>query len=421
MKLLPVCTILGVMCSCLSVVSLSIGDDLSAVSEFRTWTSSGGKFKVDGRLISSDGTTVVLELKGSGRQVTVPLNRLIAADQKYARDLLSQSTPAELSPEQLFPNGKPYARYGVKFHYPAKDEYYIAPRDSGGGQLILVARELETEDGNDIENLAGIEVHPPGSNQPSLQKLLAGKLKLSKKRLEKLEADGSLKYQLEGYPATVRKSERAILGEVRNGYLLTSNWPIGRPTVTEHYALKLPGNYVGQVWATRTLEQENHEPLLEMICASLDASGLAKIDPHVFHRWGLRFPLPKDVQVNVNEELGGYNNSVSILKNSSLAISIRESEYNADTTAAELLTIQRNNYDDEADTLKDSARTFLGARQQGFRHERELKGQPYAVEYYALNWIGEHRFLEIRVVVTVGGNDNEKLVAEVLNSLERTK
>ena len=216
----------------------------------------------------------------------------------------------------------------MKFHFPDKAEYYIYPSDTGGGQKIYVKRIFESAEETDIESLAQIEIHQPGPNQPKLRKLLEGNLGLSKKRLDKLEAEGSLNYKMEGfYPSTIRKVQRMILGEVRSGYELKSHWPIGRPTVTEHYALKLPANYVGWVWATRSLEQENHEPLLEMFFASLDPSGLENIDPYLFQRWGLRFPHPENVDIEVTEHFGGTDNSAIFRKEDKLFMRINDGAY----------------------------------------------------------------------------------------------
>ena len=47
------------------------------------WTSSDGKYKVEARLVSSAGGSVVLERKDDGRKVTVPLDRMSDADRRF--------------------------------------------------------------------------------------------------------------------------------------------------------------------------------------------------------------------------------------------------------------------------------------------------------------------------------------------------
>jgi len=52
--------------------------------KFRMWASAAGKFKVEARLIRTDGDQVVLERKDNGKQITVPLNSLSEPDRKFA-------------------------------------------------------------------------------------------------------------------------------------------------------------------------------------------------------------------------------------------------------------------------------------------------------------------------------------------------
>ena len=89
------------------------------------------------------------------------------------------------------------------------------------------------------------------------------------------------------------------------------------------------------------------------------------------------------------------------------------------TTAKLLLDIQYKNYEDDPGTLKNCSRTFLGAKQQGFRYEVKDKDQPRIVEHYVLARPNGH-FLHVYGYLAISGNDYEELFLEVLNSLEST-
>ena len=51
----------------------------------REWTSSGGGFKITAELVSFDGRNVKLK-KPDGKEITVPLEKLSAADRKFLAD-----------------------------------------------------------------------------------------------------------------------------------------------------------------------------------------------------------------------------------------------------------------------------------------------------------------------------------------------
>jgi hypothetical protein len=77
---------------------------LSVHAEVRTWPDKTGKFKRDGLFERLDGDSVVLTT-ADGRELTIPLARLSAEDQAYARKAATTETaddsfqPVEPSPE----------------------------------------------------------------------------------------------------------------------------------------------------------------------------------------------------------------------------------------------------------------------------------------------------------------------------------
>jgi hypothetical protein len=55
----------------------------TTTSEFRTWTSTDGKFTIEAKLLSVTGDSVELQRKDNGMKIQVPRAKLSAADQEY--------------------------------------------------------------------------------------------------------------------------------------------------------------------------------------------------------------------------------------------------------------------------------------------------------------------------------------------------
>ncbi len=60
----------------------------AAGQEMRTWSDKTGKFKIQAKLTESSGGKVVLE-REDGSQMTIPLDKLSEADQKFVADMQS--------------------------------------------------------------------------------------------------------------------------------------------------------------------------------------------------------------------------------------------------------------------------------------------------------------------------------------------
>ncbi len=56
-----------------------------AVPDYRTWTDSTGKFRVEAKLVETVGAKVKLQRQADGRVVEIPLSRLSKADQAFVR------------------------------------------------------------------------------------------------------------------------------------------------------------------------------------------------------------------------------------------------------------------------------------------------------------------------------------------------
>lgn len=72
----------------------------------RTWTSSDGR-SLEADFVSKSGDSVTLRLSGGGRVVTLPLERLSAADQEWVK---SQAAEPEAGSSSATPVGGPFAK-----------------------------------------------------------------------------------------------------------------------------------------------------------------------------------------------------------------------------------------------------------------------------------------------------------------------
>jgi hypothetical protein len=83
-----------------------LANTLNVHAEVRTWTDKTGKFKREGSFQRLDGDSVVLTT-ADGKELTIPLARLSAEDQAYARKAATTETaddpfqPVEPSPEPM--------------------------------------------------------------------------------------------------------------------------------------------------------------------------------------------------------------------------------------------------------------------------------------------------------------------------------
>ena len=68
---------------------LAVGPSLAA-ADVRTWRDESGKFEVRAELLDFDGEKVRLA-KEDGKEITVPLSRLCAADRAHVRRLMKNN------------------------------------------------------------------------------------------------------------------------------------------------------------------------------------------------------------------------------------------------------------------------------------------------------------------------------------------
>ena len=66
----------------------------SRSGELRTWKSATGTFSTEAELLETTADGAVRLKKKDGKEIKVPLDRLSAADQEYARAHLSDAAPA---------------------------------------------------------------------------------------------------------------------------------------------------------------------------------------------------------------------------------------------------------------------------------------------------------------------------------------
>ncbi len=71
---------------CLAFLLLTLFGPTAVAGEVRTWTSSGGRHKIEAEMVSLEGHTVTLK-RSDGKILKVPLDKLSEADQEYARQL----------------------------------------------------------------------------------------------------------------------------------------------------------------------------------------------------------------------------------------------------------------------------------------------------------------------------------------------
>lgn len=64
------------------------------ISQFRMWTDSTGKHKIEAKLVTADTLSVKLLRKVDGKTVTVPKDKLSQADQEFLRQLAAQDEPS---------------------------------------------------------------------------------------------------------------------------------------------------------------------------------------------------------------------------------------------------------------------------------------------------------------------------------------
>src|SRR3989442_12728880 len=70
-----------------------------SIAETRPWSSASGAYKTEAELVQlKDDGTVVLKTK-AGKTVEVPLSKLSAADQAYARSQSAKSPPPQTDSE----------------------------------------------------------------------------------------------------------------------------------------------------------------------------------------------------------------------------------------------------------------------------------------------------------------------------------
>ncbi len=62
-----------------------------AAAKPRTWTASNGKFSVEAKLVKVDEGKLVLK-RADGQEISVPLDKLSEADQKYVDNLLGKTS-----------------------------------------------------------------------------------------------------------------------------------------------------------------------------------------------------------------------------------------------------------------------------------------------------------------------------------------
>jgi hypothetical protein len=65
-----------------------------ATAQFRTWSDATGKFKVEAKFLSADSSGVQIERK-DGKKLTIPLERLSAADQQFVAAQRKSENPFE--------------------------------------------------------------------------------------------------------------------------------------------------------------------------------------------------------------------------------------------------------------------------------------------------------------------------------------
>jgi hypothetical protein len=71
---------------------------LAALAEARTWTDTTGKFRIEAELIAVSGERVTLRRDDTGKNVTLDIARLSAADQKFLRDHAAKNVGAVAQP-----------------------------------------------------------------------------------------------------------------------------------------------------------------------------------------------------------------------------------------------------------------------------------------------------------------------------------
>jgi hypothetical protein len=92
----------SLLLSTLLGVSLVLQTGLSEAQEVRTWTDSTGKHRIEARLLEMQGDFLILE-ELAGTKKRIPLDKLSAADQAFARDAMSAgSSPFETVEDSPF-------------------------------------------------------------------------------------------------------------------------------------------------------------------------------------------------------------------------------------------------------------------------------------------------------------------------------